>query len=95
MDKPLHGRLSKYFWKLWEEDRERESREERGERRLRNENGPSARVVLCRARVFVCCPCALISAHSLYELSRFVIVRQLIEFAIKIKKIAFRLTFKF
>ena len=61
MDKPLHGKLSKYFWKMWEEDRERE----RGERRLKNENGLSARVVLCRARVFVCCPCAFVSAHSL------------------------------
>ena len=29
MDKPLHGRLSKYFWKLWEEDRERERERER------------------------------------------------------------------
>ena len=56
--------------------------------------GLSARVVLCRARVFVCCPCAPVSAHSLYELSHFVIIRQLIEFAIKNKKIAFHLTFK-
>ena len=36
MDKPLHGRLSKYFWKMWEEDRERE-RESRAERREETE----------------------------------------------------------